>query len=95
MDDRYDFDVPSGGHARGRGGCFHLSFRSGSRAGGASGAAAFDYITRYDRYDDESRDPVVYAESKSPSFCAPSRPELTLWPAMTDSAIFCETNRLG
>ena len=31
---------------RGSGGCFHLSFRSGSRGGGASGARGFDYITR-------------------------------------------------
>ena len=31
---------------RGSGGSFHLSFRSGSRGGGASGAAAFDYVTR-------------------------------------------------
>lgn len=63
MNDRYDPDLPGGGRAPGSGGCYHLSFRSGSRAGGATGAAAFDYITRNDRYDDEDRDPAIYSES--------------------------------
>ena len=63
MDDRYDPNIPSGGHARGGGGSFHLSFRSGSRGGGASGAAAFDYVTRNDKYDTEDRDPAIYTES--------------------------------
>ena len=63
MECRYDPDVPSGGRARGGGGCYHLSFRSGSRGGGASGAAAFDYITRNDEYDDADRDPAIYTES--------------------------------
>ncbi len=63
MSDRYDPNIPSGGHARGSGGSFHLSFRSGSRGGGASGAAAFDYVTRNDKYDTEDRDPAIYTES--------------------------------
>ena len=63
MEDRYDPNMPGGGHARGSGGAFHLSFRSGSRAGGASGAAAFDYVTRNDKYDTEDRDPAIYTES--------------------------------
>ena len=36
MDYEFDHSVPSGGGAARRGGCFHLSFRSGSRGGGAS-----------------------------------------------------------
>lgn len=62
MDREYDRSVPSGG-AAGGGGSFHVSFRSGSRAGGASGAATFDYITRNDQYDTEGRDPAIYTES--------------------------------
>src|SRR5579871_5476074 len=62
MDDLFDFRVPTGGSAPAGGGSFHLSFRSGSRRGGASGAAAFDYVTRNDRYS-EDRDPAIYAES--------------------------------
>src|SRR5262245_17412028 len=55
------FAVPGG---RGtRSGCYHLSFRSGSRAGGACARAAHAYITRSDEYDDEERDPAVYTES--------------------------------
>lgn len=71
MSDRYDPNVPIGGHARASGGCYHLSFRSGSRAGGASGAAAFDYVTRSREYDDEDRDPAIYTESDHmPSWAA-------------------------
>ena len=55
--------VPRGGGAASRGGCYHLSFRSGSRAGGACAAAAHAYITRSEEYDDPERDPVVYTES--------------------------------
>jgi len=62
MNREYDRSVPGGG-AAGGGGSFHVSFRSGSRAGGASGAATFDYITRNDRYDNEDRDPAIYSES--------------------------------
>ncbi len=62
MDRQHDRSVPSSG-AAGGGGSFHVSFRSGSRAGGASGAATFDYITRNDQYDTEGRDPAIYTES--------------------------------
>ncbi|HZR22751.1 MAG TPA: MobA/MobL family protein [Vicinamibacterales bacterium] len=44
-------------------GCYHLSFRSGSRASGASAGAAHAYITRSDQYDDDDRDPAIYTES--------------------------------
>jgi MobA/MobL family len=63
MRDRYDPNIPGGGEARGSGGSFHLSFRSGSRGRGASGAAAHDYVTREGEYDDENRDPAIYTES--------------------------------
>lgn len=56
-------DMPGGGGARGSGGCYHLSFRSGSRARGSCASAAHDYITRSDEYDDPERDAAVYAES--------------------------------
>jgi hypothetical protein len=56
-------DVPGGGHARGSGGCYHLSFRSGSRASGSCASAAHDYITRSEEYDDPDRDPAIYVES--------------------------------
>ncbi len=54
---------PGGGRTSGGGGCYHLSFRSGSRAGGVSASAAHDYITRSDEYADPDRDPAVYIES--------------------------------
>jgi len=56
-------EIVRGGGARPSGGLYHLSFRSGSRAGGASARAAFDYVTRQDEYSEADRDPVVYAES--------------------------------
>lgn len=56
-------DVPSGGRASGGRGFYHLSFRSGSRAGGASAKGASDYVTREDQYADPDRDPAVYTES--------------------------------
>jgi hypothetical protein len=52
-----------GGRASGGGGCYHLSFRSGSRAGGACAGAAHDYITRSDEYGGPDRDPAVHIES--------------------------------
>jgi len=61
--DRYEPDVPSGGRARDSGGCYHLSFRSGSRAGGVSARAAHAYVTRDDEYSDEDRDPAIHIES--------------------------------
>jgi MobA/MobL family protein len=54
--------VPNGGRAGG-GGCYHLSFRSGSRSGGACAGAAHAYITRSEQYDDPERDAAVYTES--------------------------------
>lgn len=54
---------PGGGRAPGTGGCYHLSFRSGSRASGACAGAAHDYITRSNEYDDPERDAAVYTES--------------------------------
>jgi hypothetical protein len=58
-----DRDVPGGGHARAGGGCYHLSFRSGSRSRGSCACAAYDYITRTDKYADGDRDEAVYTES--------------------------------
>jgi hypothetical protein len=52
----------SGGRGAG-GGCYHLSFRSGSRAGGACAASAYDYITRSGDYDDPERDEALHVES--------------------------------
>jgi hypothetical protein len=58
-------DVPGGGHARSSGGgCYHLSFRSGSRAGGSCATSAHDYITRSEEYDDPDRDAAIYVESE-------------------------------
>ena len=51
-----------GGPAETRG-SVHLSFRSGSRAGGASGASAFDYLSREGEYGGPERDPAIYTES--------------------------------
>jgi hypothetical protein len=58
---QYLRDLPGGGGG-GRG-SYHLAFRSGSRAGGASAAAGYDYICREDPYDGPERDPVVHQES--------------------------------
>jgi hypothetical protein len=55
-------DLHGGGHAR-QSGCYHLSFRSGSRGGGACAGAACNYMTRTDAYDDPDRDPAIYTES--------------------------------
>jgi MobA/MobL family len=56
-------DVPAGGHARASGGCYHLSFRSGSRGRGSCARAAHAYITRTEEYDGGDRDKAVYTES--------------------------------
>src|SRR5215831_10218763 len=56
-------DLRGGGHARDGGGCYHLSFRSGSRGRGSCASAACDYITRTDEYEDSDRDPAIYTES--------------------------------
>ena len=52
-----------GGAARSGGGLYHLSFRSGSRAGGASARATYEYVTRQDEYGGPDRDPAIYTES--------------------------------
>jgi len=62
MDYEFDRSVRAGGPAQSRD-SIHLSFRSASRAGGASGASAYDYITRQREYDGEDRDPALYSES--------------------------------
>jgi hypothetical protein len=56
----YEHGAPAG--KRG-GSSYHVSFRSGSRAGGACASAAHDYITRSGEYDDPDRDPAIYVES--------------------------------
>ncbi|HKW00576.1 MAG TPA: hypothetical protein VJN96_12165 [Vicinamibacterales bacterium] len=63
MDLKYERSLVGGGQASDSGGSVHLSFRSGSPAGGASGGSAYDYITREREYDDEDRDPAIYTES--------------------------------
>ena len=67
--------VPSGGRAGGGGGFYHLSFRSGSRAGGASARAAFDYVSRRDEYADRDLDEAVYTESEHMPSWAEDDPE--------------------
>jgi MobA/MobL family len=59
----YKPDLPGGGRAPGGGGFYHLSFRSGSRGGGASARSACDYVMREDTYADPDRDPAIYTES--------------------------------
>ena len=51
------------GTVRSGGTLYHLSFRSGSRAGGASARSAYEYITRQDQYDGPDLDPAIYTES--------------------------------
>ena len=69
-----------GGGRAGGGGCYHLSFRSGSRASGACAGAAYDYITREDKFDNPDRDPVVYTESGNMPSWAEEDPR-TYWDA--------------
>jgi hypothetical protein len=54
--------MPRGGGSS-SGSFYHLSFRSGSRAGGACAGAAHSYITRTEEYDDPERDAATYTES--------------------------------
>ena len=68
-------DVPGGGRASGGGGCYHLSFRSGSRAGGVSALSGFHYITRSEEYDGPERDEAVYEESGNMPEWAEDDPE--------------------
>ncbi len=54
----------AGGGRAGSGGSFyHVSFRSGSRAGGACAKSAHDYVTRENEYGGEELDAAVYTES--------------------------------
>jgi len=39
--------------------CATGRFARGSRAGGASGRSAYEYVTRQDRYDDPDLDPAI------------------------------------
>jgi hypothetical protein len=64
-----------GGRAGGGGGFYHLSFRSGSRAGGASARAAFDYVSRRDEYADRDLDEALYTESEHMPSWAEHDPE--------------------
>jgi hypothetical protein len=52
-----------GGAARGGGAFYHVSFRSGSRAGGACARAAHDYISREPPYAGPDHDAALYTES--------------------------------
>jgi hypothetical protein len=70
----------SGGRAAGSGGFYHLSFRSGSRAGGASARSGFEYVTRSHRYDDPDLDAAVYIESGNMPSWAQDNPG-TYWDA--------------
>ncbi len=58
--------IPRGGRSRDAAvsvSFYHLSFRSGSRGGGACAGAAHAYITRTEEYDDPERDSAVHTES--------------------------------
>lgn len=66
--DWFDRDppIPRGGRSRDAAvsvSFYHLSFRSGSRGGGACAGAAHAYITRTEEYDDPERDSAVHTES--------------------------------
>jgi hypothetical protein len=66
--DWFDRDPPitRGGRSRDAAttvGFYHLSFRSGSRGGGACAGAAHAYITRTEEYDDPERDTAIHTES--------------------------------
>lgn len=61
--DILDLRTGSPGARAAGGGCFHMSFRSGSRASGACASAAHDYVTRSDEYADRGLDEAVYTES--------------------------------
>ena len=73
-------DLASGGRARGGGGFYHLSFRSGSRVSDASARGGFDYMTRSDCYDDPALDAVIYTESGNMPSWAQDNPA-TYWDA--------------
>ena len=55
---------PSQGRGRARaGGFYHVSFRSGSRVGGACARSSHDYIAREHQFDTPELDRAVYVES--------------------------------
>ncbi len=62
-DSMRDVELQGGGHARGSGSFYHVSFRSGSRGGGACARSAHDYITREGEYAGPDRDAALYTES--------------------------------
>jgi hypothetical protein len=84
MKDTLHHDLPGGGGPKSGRGCFHLSFRSGSRGGGASARAAYAYITRQDEYDDSDRDAAIYTESDHMPSWAQDDPA-DYWEAADDS----------
>ncbi len=76
MDDyEYSGRMPNGGGPRASGGSIHLSFRSGSRGGGACAGSAFEYITRTGDYDGPERDQALYVESDHMPSWAEDDPE--------------------
>ena len=84
MKDTLYHDLPGGGGASSGRACIHLSFRSGSRGGGASARAAYAYITRTDEYDDSDRDAAIYTESDHMPSWAQDDPE-DYWDAADES----------
>jgi len=61
-----DFDLRSGPSAGGRAsdsGCYHVSFRSGSRGSGACAGSSHDYITRENEFDGPELDRALHVES--------------------------------
>ncbi len=77
--------VGGGGRASSGGSFYHLSFRSGSRAGGACARAAHAYATREGEYAGGDRDPVVFTESGNMPTWAEDDPA-SYW----DAADMCE-----
>ena len=75
MDYEFDRSVPGGGRAGAGGGFYHLSFRSGSRAGGASARGAFDYASREGEYGDRDLDEALHTESDHMPSWASDDPE--------------------
>lgn len=68
--------VPNGGRPHdGPAGSIHLSFRSGSRAGGASAAAAFAYITRTEEFAERDLDEALYTDSGNMPEWTKEKPE--------------------
>lgn len=66
--------APGGGNAASGGSFYHVSFRSGSRASGASARSAHNYITREAEYGEGDRDPAIHTESDHMPAWAEGRP---------------------